>query len=678
MTSIFATLLSISSVLLLPLSTPTPTPHPHPLDPLTPSELTQVQTIIQTSFATSNFTFHYVGLNEPDKPTVLSYLSKTRAKLRPEIPPRQSFVIARINHQTHELIVDFTTNAIQSNKIYSGNGYPMLTFEEQIAANNLTVTYAPFAASVSKRGLNLAEIACGSFTVGWYGKKERSGRRIVKVMCYYLDGTVNLYMRPIEGITVTVDLEKMKVVEFSDRIIVPVPDGKATDYRWSEQRPPFAPRVKGITAVQPDGHSFSIDGNTIKWANWAFHLSFDMRVGPIITSAQIFDIDKNEYRSVMYKGFISELLVPYMDLTEEWYYRTFFDAGEYGFGLCAVQLEPERDCPANAVFMDGYFSGSDGSPGTIKNVFCMFERYAGDIMWRHTEGGIPGKVVREARPDVSLVVRMVSAVGNYDYIVDWEFKQAGSIKATIGLSGLLEVRGSTYTHTDQIQEEQYGTLLARNTLGAYHDHFLTYHLDLDVDGDANSFIKTKLQTKRVTDHRSPRKSYWTVVSETAKTESDARIHLGSKPVELAVVNPNKKTKVGNYVGYRLIPGAVAGPILTDDDYPQIRGAFTKYHVWVTQYNRSEQYAGGVYVDQSQGDDTLAQWSHRNREIENKDIVLWYTLGFHHVPSQEDFPIMPTLSSGFELRPTNFFEQNPVLKVKPPKHVIWPNCSAVVD
>ncbi|KAK3042139.1 hypothetical protein RJ639_001259 [Escallonia herrerae] len=416
----------------------------------------------------------------------------------------------------------------------------------------------------------------------------------------------------------------------------------------------------------------------IRWATWRFHLAFDMRAGPVISLASIYDVDKEEYRSVLYKGFVSELFVPYMDLTEEWYYRTFFDAGEYGFGLPAVPLEPLRDCPENAVFLDGYFTGQDGTPGMISNVFCVFERYAGEVMWRHTEGGIPGKVIREVRPEVSLVVRMVSTVGNYDYVVDWEFKQAGSIKVTVGLSGLLEVRGSVYTHTDQIQEEEYGTLLAENTLGVYHDHFLTYHLDLDVDGEANSFVKTNLQSTRVTGNKSPRKAYWTVASETAQTEADARIQIGSKPAELIVVNPNKKTRVGNHIGYRLMPGPTASSLLSDDDYAQMRGAFTKYNVWVTPYNKSEKWAGGVFVDQSQGDDNLAVWSQRKRNIENKDIVLWYTLGFHHVPYQEDFPIMPTLSSGFELRPANFFEHNPVLKVEPPESVQRPNCYSSID
>ncbi|KAJ6890677.1 primary amine oxidase-like isoform X3 [Populus alba x Populus x berolinensis] len=317
-----------------------------------------------------------------------------------------------------------------------------------------------------------------------------------------------------------------------------------------------------------------------------------------------------------------------MDLTEEWYYRIFLDAGEYGYGLCAVPLEPFRDCPENAVFMDAYSAGQNGMPVNMPDVFCIFEKYAGDITWRHTENLIPGKKIREVRPEVTLVVRMVSTVGNYDYINDWEFKQSGSIKVTVGLTGLLEVRG-----------------------------------------DANSFVKSNLQMTRVADQMSPRKSYWRVVSETAKTESDARIRLGAEQGDLLVVNPNKRTDLGNSIGYRLIPGSVTHPVLSDDDYSQIRGAFTKYNVWVTPYNKSEKWAGGLYADQSRGG-----WSLRNRGLKNKDIVLWYTLGFHHVPYQEDFPVMPTISSGFELRPANFFESNPVLKVKPPPTVNWSNCS----
>ncbi|XP_009108111.1 primary amine oxidase 2 isoform X2 [Brassica rapa] len=651
-------------------------PPRHPFDPLTETELKLVQTIINKTYPigpSHKFTFQYVGLNEPDKSLVLSWYSSPKHNIKP--PPRQAFVIARDNGKSREIVVDFSSRAIVSDKIHVGNGYPMLTNDEQEAATELVLKFKPFLDSVTKRGLNVSEIVFTTSTVGWYGESEAETERVIRMMPFYLDGTINMYLRPIEGMTILVNLDVMKVTEFTDRLTVIMPKANGTEYRISELKPPFGPTLQNAVFMQPDGPGFKIDGHVVRWANWEFHISFDARAGIVISLASMFDMDVKKYRQVLYKGHLSEMFIPYMDPSDDWYFITYLDCGDFGCGQCAVSLEPYRDCPAGAVFMDGVFAGQDGTPAKIPNVMCIFEKYAGDIMWRHTEAEIPNLEITEVRPDVSLVARIVTTVGNYDYIVDYEFKPSGSIKMGVGLTGVLEVKPVEYTHISEIKEDDiHGTIVADNTIGVNHDHFVTFRLDLDIDGSPNSFVRNELVTKRTAKSvNTPRKSYWTTSPKTAKTETEARVKLGLKAEELVVVNPNRKTKHGNEVGYRLLSSPPSGPLLVQDDYPQIRAAFTNYNVWITPYNRTEVWAGGLYADRSHGDDTLAVWSQRNREIENKDIVMWYTIGFHHVPSQEDFPTMPTLSGGFELRPTNFFEQNPVLKSKPIKIASAKNC-----
>ncbi|XP_010923394.3 primary amine oxidase 1 [Elaeis guineensis] len=634
----------------------------HPLDPLTPSEISTICRTIKSSHLASSksLAFHYVGLDEPDKPDVLAWQSGRRAALH-----RRAFVIARADGQTHELYIDISNNnSITSDKIYDGFGYPRVNVEEQAAASALPFNHTPFVESVRKRGLELKEVVCLASTVGWFGE-GRQGRRLVNLLCFVTGDTVNLYTRPLEGVTILVDLDAMEIVAYKDRKVVPVPKAAGTDYRASKQEPPFGPQTKPGVVVQPQGKGFTIDGHIVSWSNWVFHLSFDARAGVIISLASVQETENWTHRSVLYRGHVSELFVPYMNPSEEWYYRTFFDAGEYGFGLCASPLEPMMDCPADATFMDACYAGQDGKPVVIPNALCVFERYAGDPSWRHSEFEIPGKVVTEGRADASLVVRMVGTIANYDYVMDWEFKISGSIKLGVQTTGVVQVKATPYAHVDQITEDEHGTLVAENTMGVYHDHYITYYLDLDIDGSNNSFVNSKLKTVRVTDGGTPRKSYWTVVGETAKTEADGRVALGSEPAYQLVVNPNKRTKLGNNVGYRLISnGATATSLLSDDDYPQIRASYTKKQLWVTAYNKSERWAAGLYTDQSRGDDNLAVWSQRNRVIEDRDIVLWYTVGFHHIPCQEDFPLMPTLAGGFELRPYNFFESNPLIKIRP--------------
>ncbi|KAF6152590.1 hypothetical protein GIB67_013037 [Kingdonia uniflora] len=655
----------------------TNTPN-HPLDPLTVQEINKARSILLAypPFVASLPVIHSLTLDEPDKSRVVKWAKGNH------LPPRKAFVIVFIHGQSHMLVIDLGPGRVISHVVNYKLGYPILVTDDWSNALEVPLANEEFKKIIASRGVEFFDLACVPLATGWYGPNEE-GRRLIKVQCFSKQGTVNYFMRPIEGLTLTVDLDKNEMVSISNTGNgIPIPKATNTDYRFKVQNKPLNMiPVNPISMEQPKGPSFTVDGHLVKWANWEFHLKPDPRAGVIISRAMVRDSETGKLRSVMYKGFSSELFVPYMDPTDGWYFKTYMDAGEYGMGWTAMPLILLNDCPHNAHYMDAVFATSDGKPYVRSNMICIFERYAGDIAWRHSEFLPSSSEVRESRPKVTLVARMAASVGNYDYIIDWEFQMDGLIRIKVGLSGMLMVKGTPHQNTNQVAEDENmtGTLVSENVIGVVHDHYVTFYLDMDIDDSDNSFVKVNLVKEETSPGESPRKSYLKAKRNVVKTEKDAQIKLKLyDPSELHVVNPNKQSRLGNPSGYKVVPGGTAASLLDPNDPPQLRSGFTNNQIWVTPYNRSEQWAGGLFVYQSKGEDTLAVWSERDRSIENKDIVLWYTLGFHHIPCQEDYPIMPTVSASFDLKPVNFFESNPILRAAPNDEKDLPVCRAATS
>jgi primary-amine oxidase len=625
-------------------------PVKHPMDPLTAQEYSAVLAVLKGSNRISDACrYPLITLNEPSKSEVLKWKPGDALK-------RQAFVVVKDGPRTFEAIVDIKGGKLVSWKEVKGV-QPGILAEEWKSAQEAVLGDAGWQAAARKRGFtNFDNIVCIPLTVGYYGEAEEQGRRLVKVPCFDSRGIHNFWGRPIEGLTAVVDLESDKVIKVIDTGAVPLPQGRVDFDEKSVGKLREAP--KPLEILQPQGSNFTIDGHLVNWQKWQFHFRVDPRSGLVVS--RVAYKDQSRMRSILYEGSVSELFVPYMDPDLGWYFRTYMDAGEYGVGKLAAPLVPGTDCPSNAQYFDAIFADDKGNPYPQQRAACLFERNPGDMSWRHYES-VTGQ--NESRKKTELVLRLVSAIGNYDYIFDWVFCQNGTIRVALGSSGIEQVKGVGSRTTDDDnsgRDTAYGHMVAEHTVAVNHDHFFNFRLDLDVDGPQNTF---EYETMKMVPlgKGSARRSLWVADTSKPKTEKEAQLRMSfEKPAIWRVINPNVKGPLGYPVSYQLRYEANAVSLLSPTDFPQRRAGFTNFHLWVTPYKADERYAGGMYPNESKGGDGLPNWTRANRPIVNTDIVLWYTLGFHHMVRAEDWPVLPTVWTQFELRPFDFFDRNPAL------------------
>ena len=628
-------------------------PPQHPLDSLKTQEYWAIYDVLRDSGKIDADTFYAsVLLKEPPKERVLAW--------KPGDPIfREAEVILLRKGKASEAIVDIAAHKLQSWKEVPGVQAPVLEMEFH-EIGELIKKDTRVIEALKKRGItDLTTVQCAPTPFGYFALPELEGHRIMFGGCYELHGTYLSWGRSIEGLNIEVDAVDKKILKVIDDGPIPVPTSPINFMDL-----PLAPRANTtpIALSQPLGPSFQVSpANDVTWQNWQFRFRLDPRLGAIINLAK-FNDGKN-LRSILYQGSVSELYVPYMDPAEGWATRVFIDAGEFFHGGVLKPLRDGVDCPSTAAYFDSLIPNEHGFPVIRSHVACLYESYSGDPAWRHFEDHeIWGSGTRV------LVLRTAAVIGNYDYVIDWRFERDGAIRVAVGATGIIETKGvkekSSNGHAMSGSPDEYGTFVAENTIGVNHDHFFSFRLDVDIDGQNNSFMADRLVKKPLSNPA--RKTIWAVEPSTAKTEKDAMLNINlEKPSMWHFINPNVKGPLGYPTGYELMPGTTAASLLDPDDGPQKVGAFSAHQLWVTPYKPYERYAAGVYPTDSKGsDDGLAIWTKANRPIENTDIVAWYTMGFHHVPRAEDWPVMPVMWHDFVLRPFNFFPQNPMLTLPP--------------
>jgi primary-amine oxidase len=514
-------------------------------------------------------------------------------------------------------------------------------------------------AAMAKRGItDFRNVLCLPLTVGPVFDSALKGHRLLNVPCVDTTGAGNnLWGKPIENLIALVDLSARQVVSVTDLGVLP-PPATSPSHAYADSGK-YRAVPKPIEISSPQGTNVTVEGGQVRWDNWSFHVRLEPRVGAVLSLIR-YD-DRGTQRDIAYQLSASEMFVPYMDPAQTWQFRAYMDIGEYGFGVLSSELRPGEDCPGNARFLDLTISDAKGAPVVSRGAVCVFERPTGDPIWRHSE---LTNNTAEVRPNIELVVRMAPVVGNYDYLVDYVFDRAGNIDVKLGAYGIDATKGVASRNLSDptaAQDTTYGTLVDERLLAVNHDHYMTFRIDMDVDGTGNRLVEDRVGVRRLSGE-GPRKSLWQVETRPIATEGPVTTPLNA--AQFRIESAGKTNKLGYRTSYQLMPGHSDVSLLAKDDPIQLRAGFSGYTLWASAYARDEKYAAGLYPNQNADVDGLPKWVAAKRPIEDRDLVMWYTVGFRHVPRAEDWPVMPGLWHGFRLRPFNFFDRNPALDVPP--------------
>ena len=408
------------------------------------------------------------------------------------------------------------------------------------------------------------------------------------------------------------------------------------------------------------GYQLDVKQGYVSWMNFTFYLSSNMYTG-----LSLFDIRFNDSR-IIYSIGLQEALSHYAgsDPVPGGLYS--FDA-LFGMGRLTSELVPGYDCPAYADFLNTtYYIGDE--PFVIDKGICIFEYTADHPISRHTSYSST-----TATQNTYLTLRTVATVGNYDYTIDFVFYIDGTIEVKYRASGYILAAfyppfASPLTSPNQSSTaapNEYGYHVHDSISSSLHTHVLNFRADLDIAGPLNTLSQINVSPQTTSfpwDH--PEYSTRNTMHLTT-TLVDTERALNWHAEDLYVVLNNDSANAwGEKRGYRIMPGAMPGvPVHLAVKNSTALGNSARWaesDLFVLRHHDNE-LASSAPMSWYSPQEPLIDFSKmlNNESTIQQDLVVYFNLGNHHVPTTQDIPntLMHTTGSSVMFTPFNYFDRD---------------------
>ncbi|KAL3471623.1 copper amine oxidase [Aspergillus californicus] len=640
----------------------------HPFDPITPGEITLATKILQAAFPNVTLRYKKIDLQEPIKAEVVPYIEAER--LGKPLPTKPTRLLQVLFHRMDtgaffKGLLNADTKSVVYAKELPKDVQGPVDVDELIAIEELCITHPAVKAEIAKLQLPQGVTVCNDPWI--YGTDDPAETRRL-FQCYMYIMTTdhpqnNHYSTPCKFSPVfdaltreLVRMDYLPTASGGQPTVLETQPWKpvetiqyAHDLLTEELRKDLKPYI----VQQPEGPSFSVNGNEVSWQKWRFRVGFNSREGLVIHNVTY------DTRNTFYRLSVSEMTVPYGDPRAPFHRKQAFDVGDVGFGITANQLSLGCDCLGHIKYFNGHRTNSKGEPILLENIICLHEQDNG-LQHKHTNYRSGAATVVRNR---QLVVQMICTVSNYEYIFAFVFDQAANVELEVRATGILstvpfdnEVFGTTVP---------WGTNVGKGVMAPFHQHLFSFRIDPAVEGYNNTvFYQDSVPLPE--DEENPYLVGYTTEETVLKTsgtaETDVQRGRVFKIRNDSTVNPITYKPMA----YKLMTSPSQMLLASPRSFGTKRAVFGTKPIWVTKYRDDELFAGGEFTNQSKESQGVEKWVARKENVENEDVVLWHTFGLTHNPRVEDFPVMPVERVSVMLKPDGFFTKNPALDVPPSK------------